>query len=342
MLGSEILPALIWFFLLFTIPESPDWLVSKNKIDSAKKVLGKIMPAPSIDVRIDETLKGLALSGGNRSILSQLKEIFSGRMRTILIIATTIAIAQQSTGINAILFYAPTVFEQLGLGTDAAFAQAIYIGLVSVVFTILAILLIDKVGRKPMIVWGMVWIILSLGVCSYGFSSATYRITQETLNEIKDLEGAADLHVLIGKEFNSDTEFKQAVKLAIGETSFRENTGLLLEKATDVNANLILIGLLSFIAAFHFSIGPIMWVLFSEIFPVSIRGIAIPFFTIITSLTNYLVQQFFPWQLATMGSSAIFLFYAVTVFIGLILLSIYLKETKNLSIEEVRLALRAK
>lgn len=339
MLGSEILPALIWLALLFSIPESPSWLIYKNKIDAAKKALSKIMPANQIDRHIAETQNGLEESGENRSIAGRLKEIFSRPMRTILIIATTIAIVQQSTGINAILFYAPTVFEQLGLGTDAAFVQAIWIGLTSVIFTLLAILLIDKIGRKPMVIFGMIWIIISLGMCSYGFKSARYTITKEAIAELNDMQDVDKLNALVGVEFKSDIEFKQALKDTLGEDGARDNASLLLEKAASLNATLILIGLLSFIAAFHFSVGPIMWVLFSEIFPISIRGIAIPFFTIITSLTNYLVQQFFPWQLATMGSSAIFLFYATTVAIGLVVISRYLKETKNMSIEEIQLAL---
>ncbi|WP_442512142.1 MFS transporter [Novipirellula sp. SH528] len=105
---------------------------------------------------------------------------------------------------------------------------------------------------------------------------------------------------------------------------------------------MVLVGILSFIGAFHFSVGPVMWVLFSEIFPISVRGIAIPFFTIITSLTNYVVQKFFPWQLENMGMASIFLFYAATVAIGLVILFFTLKETKNMSIEEIQLALVSK
>lgn len=342
MLGSEILPAFIWLLLLFFIPESPAWLIYKKRLNDAKKALLKIMPEAEIDSHIEATQKGLSGGNENPSIVSQLKEIFSKPMRNILIIATTIAIVQQSTGINAILFYAPTVFEQLGLGTDTAFVQAIWIGLTSVIFTVLAILLIDRIGRKPMILFGMVWIILSLGLCSYGFNSARYTITEEAIVELKDMDGVENLTSLVGKEFKSDTEFKDALKEALGNDIARNNSSLLLEKAADLDATLILIGLLSFIAAFHFSVGPIMWVLFSEIFPISIRGIAIPLFTIITSLTNYLVQQFFPWQLATMGGGAIFLFYAATVAFGLLIISRYLKETKNLSIEEIQLKLLKK
>ena len=335
MLGSEIIFALIWFGLLFFIPKSPSWLVYKGRLEEAKKPLSKVYPSAEIPALLDEMQASLEKGSGDLSIGTQLKEIFSKPMRVIFIVALTIAIAQQSTGINAILFYAPTVFEQIGMGTDAAFMQAIWIGLTSILFTVLALMLIDKVGRRPMILWGMVWIIASLGLCSYGFNQARYNLTEEAITEMSEIPNAERLTALVGTEYQSDIEFKDALKGVIGEEDARNHSGLLLQKSAQMPAVLILIGILSFIAAFHFSVGPIMWVLFSELFPISLRGIAIPFFALITSLVSYLVQKFFPWQLSTMGGSSTFLFYAVTVGIGLIILYRYLPETKNLSIEEI-------
>ena len=342
MLGTEIIPALIWLGLLFLIPASPYWLLYKGRINDAKKSLRKIIPEDEISLKIAEMQTSLQDGSTNYSAVMQIKEIFSKHMRTIFIVAITIAIAQQSTGINAILFYAPTVIEQIGIGTDAAFQQAIWIGLTSVLFTVLSLLLIDKIGRRPMILWGMVWIIISLLMCSWGFHQARYTLTQTSVLELSDIPNPERLNAIIGTEYQSDTEFKQALIHSIGEEDARKHSSLLLQKAAEMNAVLILVGILSFIAAFHFSVGPIMWVLFSEIFPISIRGIAIPFFALISSLMSYLVQQFFPWQLSTMGGSAIFLFYAITVAIGLVILYVSLPETKNMSIEEIQLAVKKK
>lgn len=342
MLAAEILPALIWFGLLLLIPESPSWLVYQQRIEDAKTALVRLLPANEIPQQIEEIQTSLKNSPDDLSIGSQLKEVFGKPMRVILIVAITIAIAQQSTGINAILFYAPTVFEQIGMGTDAAFMQAIWIGLVSVVFTVLSLMLVDKVGRRPMILWGMVWIILSLGLCSYTFKNARYAITQQSITEMTEYPNAAKLQALIGTEFESDLTFKEAIRETIGEDDARDYASLLLQKGTKMNAMLILFGILSFIAAFHFSVGPIMWVLFSELFPIALRGVAIPFFALVTSLVSYLVQKFFPWQLSTMGGSSVFLFYAATVAIGLLILYRYLPETKNMSIEEIQASIAAK
>lgn len=342
MLAAETLPALIWFGLLLLIPKSPSWLVYQERIEEAKAALVKLLPANEIPQQIEEMQTSIANSPDDLSIGSQLKEVFSKPMRVIFIVAITIAIAQQSTGINAILFYAPTVFEQIGMGTDAAFMQSIWIGLTSVFFTVLSLLLIDKIGRRPMILWGMLWIILSLGLCSYTFKNARYAITEQAITEMTEFPNATKLQALVGTEFKSDIEFKQAIKETIGEEHAREYSSLLLQKGTKMNAMLILFGILSFIAAFHFSVGPIMWVLFSELFPIALRGIAIPFFALVTSLVSYLVQQFFPWQLSTMGGSSVFLFYAVTVSIGLLILYRYLPETKNMSIEEIQASMASK
>ncbi|MBJ7881543.1 MFS transporter [Gelidibacter salicanalis] len=342
MLGIEIIPALIWFGLLYTVPCSPAWLVYKGKFEEAKRTLTKVIPEWEIDKHVAEMQQSVAESNKDRSVGSQLKEIFSKKMSIVAIVALTMAIVQQSTGINAVLTYAPTVMEQLGLGENAAFEQAIWIGLTSVIFTILSLVMIDKAGRRPMMISGLVWVILSLGLCAYGFGTAKYKVTNEAIAEMQDISDVNKLKILVGKQFATDIEFKDAVKNVMGEISARDNSSVFLQKFAVLNATLILIGILSFIAAFHFSVGPIMWVLLSEIFPISLRGIAIPFFALISSTISALTQLFFPWQLANMGASTIFLFYGGLVFVGLVILYKYLPETKNLTIEEIQAKLKKK
>ena len=130
-------------------------------------------------------------------------------------------------------------------------------------------------------------------------------------------------------------DFKSAVQAAIGEAGLRENESILLQNAANLNARVILVAIISFIAAFNFSIGPIMWILFSEIFPIYVRSIAIPCFALVTSVVNYLVNQFFPWQLTNMGAAEIFAFYATCVVLGFAVLFRILPETKNKSIEQI-------
>ncbi len=342
MLGSEIIPALAWFLLLFFIPKSPSWLVFQNRIEEAKNTLQKVMPQNEIDNHIEQMKLSMQSTTEDTSILTQLKTILSKPMRLTLIIGATSAIVQQVVGINAILFYAPTIFKQLGGGTDVAFTQAVWVGLISVVFTFLAILVIDKIGRRPMFIWGLAAAILSLGICSYGFSTARYEITPQAITELNTIPNVERLQTMVGTEYNSDTEFKTKLVEILGKEDVQEHSANLIQKSAKMKATLILIGILCFIAAFQFSIGPVMWVLFSEIFPISLRGIAIPAFAFLTSISSYFVQLFFPWQLTNMGGGSVFLTYAVLGAIGFIILYRFLPETKNLSIEEIQKTLQRK
>ncbi|MEM0993750.1 MAG: MFS transporter [Bacteroidota bacterium] len=338
MLGSEILPVLLWSVMLLFIPKSPRWLVLKGKIEAARAALAKLMPQAAIETEIAAIQASLAEESSKSSFSEQIKLLFDSKLKKAIIIGITFAIVQQTTGINAILFYAPTVFSQLGLGTDAAFSQAVWVGLCSVVFTVLALLLIDRIGRRPMTLWGLLWAVLSLGICAYGFQQASYTLSPDDLASIENLD-AAKLQSMIGVEYPSDVTFKAALKENLGE-QLGAFEGALIQRASDLPGTLILFGIMSFIAAFQFSVGPIMWIIFSEIFPTRIRGIAIPACALITSLVSVLIQQFFPWQLTNMGARDIFLFYAITSAVGLVALFKFLPETKNKTLEEIEAELQ--
>ncbi|MEM0964957.1 MAG: MFS transporter [Verrucomicrobiota bacterium] len=340
MLGSEIFPAFLWLVLLFWIPESPRWLVHHGRVNEAKATLAKIADPEEVETQLEAIQESLEREG-NISVWTQFKRLLSPGMRRILWVGLLIAVVQGLSGINAILFYAPTIFEQLGIGTNAAFQQAIWIGLVSVVFTFLAILLVDRLGRRPMVIGGLVWLAASLGLCAYGFNQAQYELSLDSIETLPEALDRNELNLIAGKTYDSDIGFKKAVVEVLGPQQARDFSGALLQAAASLNGWLILGGILSFIAAFHFSIGPIMWVLFSEIFPTALRSVAIPSFAFVVSLSSWFIQKFFPWQLANMGSASVFLFYAVVAVFGLICLWRILPETKNLSLEEIEKRFRS-
>ena len=336
MLAVEIVPAIIWFFLLFKIPRSPRWLVMKGRDEEALEVMQSMMPAVQASEELHDIKRNLDKEGGSSATLKEsFKILFSGPAKTAALVGFTIAIVQQITGINAIMFYAPTVFEQVGIGSDAAFFHAAIIGLISLFFTALAIILIDKLGRRPLIIWGLAWAALSLFACYIGFESAIYEVNIEALSQLHTSDKLAGLKNLEGIVYQSDISFKHALQQTIGFDLAKEFESEILQASTTMNSMLVLVGISSFIAAFHFSIGPVMWVLFSEIFPTRIRGIAIPVFALIASLVSYLVQQFFPWQLSNMGAADIFLFYTICGVVGFLVLFKLMPETKNKTIEEI-------
>lgn len=344
MLGMEIVPALLWLLLLLLIPESPRWLVLNKREDEARTVLLKLNPANEVDGLVKE-IKDSALAGQESpSIADQIKDMFSTRYRMAITIGVTIALVQALTGINAIMFYAPTVFEQVGLGTDSAFFQSLVLGLVALVFTLVAIATIDRYGRRILLIVGLTTAAISLLMCSWGFATATYQLDRNAVVEIQSnfSEDKLDLTALIDVEFESDVSLKQALRAEVGDVKAKEVEAVVIQQAITINVVMVLTGLIAFIAAFNLSIGPIMWVIFSEIVPTHIRGVAIPFFGFTVSLASYFTQQFFPWQLTVMGIWQIFAFYATLVTIGLLLLIKLLPETRNRSIEEIEAELLAR
>lgn len=333
MLGVEIIPAVSYLLLLFTIPESPRWLVLNQKDEAAKPVLKKLFP----QTKVEDAISDIKSSCEQQlpPLVERLKSLVSPKMRFILLLGIVVGVCQQITGINAVYFYAPSIFEQSGVGQDAAFSQAVWVGIINVVFTILAMLLIDKLGRKPLMIIGLAGVAVSMSIAAYGFHQATYQLTQESVKKIESVELQKKLTPLIGVIYNDDVTYKYALKDTLGDQVMRDNQSVLIQAAAHINATLILIGILGFVASFAVSLGPVMWVLLAEIFPNHLRGIGIALTGLINSAVSFTVQLVFPWELANLGTAVTFLIYGVFAVIGLVLVLRMLPETKGKSLEEI-------
>ena len=339
MLEVETLPALIWLLLIFTIPESPRWLISVNRVEEARSVLSRLLPSSEVEPQIAAIEASLQHGKHtHQSIWKRLSDLCDKNVRRAMLIGFIFACVQPITGVNAILFYAPMVFEQTGIGTGAAYLQSLILGVVSLVFTIGALVLIDRVGRRPLVVGGLIASVGCLMLCWWAFSQATYELDAAAIAElgsaIPDISVGA-LSSLQNLTIDSDIAYKQELVTVLGEELAKKHESALIQAAVDINVTAVLVGIIGFIAAFHISIGPIMWVVFSEVVPVHIRGLAIPMFAFTTSLISYFVQKLFPWQLNNLGAAEIFLFYGVAGFVGLLMLYFVLPETKNKTIEEI-------
>jgi SP family arabinose:H+ symporter-like MFS transporter len=205
------------------------------------------------------------------------RELFKPAMKLVLTIGIVVAILQQITGINSVFFYAPMIFEQTGIGKDASFIQAIIIGITNLLFTVVAILFVDRLGRKPLLVFGLIGIVVSMFLLSSSFKSAEYKLSEAAIASLTEVEGHSRLSAIEGVQYNSDLEFKAAVAEQIGEKEAIKHQGTIISKAITINSWLVLIGIIGFVASFAVSLGPVMWILFSELFPNRLRGLAISF-----------------------------------------------------------------
>lgn len=282
MLGVEAVPAVVYLLALAWVPESPRWLAMHGRRAEARRVMER---AAGRDQAAAE-LAGLerSLADEATAVRGRFRDLLQPRLRRVMVIGLSIAVLQQATGINAVFFYAPMIFEQAGIGTDAAFAQAVLVGLVNLVFTVVAICLIDRLGRRPLLGFGLAGIAVCMLTLAYGFGSATY--------------GPGD-------------------------------------EAGRVNTVLILAALLGFVASFAVSLGPVMWVLFSELFPNRVRGLAVSCVGLVNSAVSFLVQLVFPWEIDALGSAFTFLVYGLVAVAGLAWMLAAFPETRGRSLEEL-------
>lgn len=162
MIGVEVIPALLYTFLVFNVPKSPRWLISKSKFSEAKKVLKILNPKEDIEKLMNEMKAEKDKETPNENI-------FMKKYKFPLMLAFFIAFFNQLSGINAFLYYAPRIFEEAGLGKSTALLSSIGIGAINLIFTLLGVFLIDKLGRKTLMYFGSVGYIISLSLVATAF-----------------------------------------------------------------------------------------------------------------------------------------------------------------------------
>ncbi len=244
MFWSELLPAAAFLVLLFFVPKSPRWLMIKGREGEAKTILTQIHGKEVAEKEFVEIQESI-----HKDEKSEKVNIFSKSIFPIIIIGTILSVLQQFTGINAVLYYGADIFEQaLGFGQDDILQQQILLATVNLVFTFVAMLTIDKLGRKPLLIIGGFGMLI--GFLMMGFT--LYLSDYSNVN-------------------------------AAGLPAISQTEGII-----------SLIGVLIFIGAFAMSMGPVVWVLLSEIFPNKVRSAAMSIAVAAQWLANYFVSQTFP------------------------------------------------
>ena len=165
MLGIMIIPSGLFLLFLLFVPESPRWLVLNNRREKAFKVLAKVSGPATAEHDLKEIIESV-----ERTVVGKFSELFKGRMRKVMFIGILLAVFQQVTGINVIMYYAPAIFKSTGLGNESALNQTMIMGLVNLSFTIVSILLVEKLGRRLLMLIGSV----GMGVFLFAISAAYF------------------------------------------------------------------------------------------------------------------------------------------------------------------------
>jgi SP family arabinose:H+ symporter-like MFS transporter len=270
MLGAEVLPALLLLLLLFFVKESPRWLLQAGHETAARAILHDIGGRAHAD---EEIAAVRSVAEGEEGGFF---ELFQARLRRPLIIAVLLMAVSQFSGINAIMYYSTKIFATAGVGIADSFTASTIIGLVNLVFTFVAMALVDKAGRRPLLLVGLSIQVLALGA--------------------------------VGLMFHSGVQ-------GVG----------------------LLAAIVVFIAAFAMALGPIPWILCSEIFPTRVRGRAMSLATFVIWTSCYIVAQTFPMlnDSPKIGPAVTFWVYAGCSLLGLLFVIALVPETKGRSLEEI-------
>lgn len=276
MFAMELIPAGLFFILLFWVPESPRWLVLKGNEDKALQSLNTLRESPEI-AKAEVVAISESLAKEQNSNISALKGLGMA-----VFIGIMLSIFQQLTGINAILYYGSKIFASLGNVAEDALFQNIMLAAINFLFTFIAIKYVDSWGRKPLLIIGALVMALSLSLLTYSIYTGTFGI-------------------------------------------------------------LSVIALLSFVAAFAMSWGPVVWVLLSEIFPDNARDKAMSIAVAAQWFLNYLVSQTFPilmeedsWYYQVSNGTFPYWVYGISCVIMLIFVIKFVPETKGKDLENIR------
>jgi len=328
MLGVEAFPAALFFFLLFLTPRSPRWLVSQDQTDEARAVLGRLgTDADDVEEEIKEIQGSLDLAHHS------LKEPFFRRayLKPILL-AVAIAAFNQLSGINALMYYAPRIFTMAGAGEDAALLQAVAVGFTNLIFTMIALAVIDHFGRKKLMILGSIGYILSLGATAWAF----YTYAEDFAAAARATAAAEAATQAPALAPAMETNHSTAVEAAAGATvAAEEADAAIVRERLATGGGVVLVSLLVFIASHAFGQGAVIWVFISEIFPnrVRARGQALG------SFTHWFMCAGISWtfpMFADASGGHTFAFYAGMMVLQLLWVLLIMPETKGIPLEEIQ------
>jgi sugar porter (SP) family MFS transporter len=272
MLGLAGAPGLALAIGMLFVPPSPRWLVERERTDDARRVLQRIEGTKDVDDELHDIERATAGRARHRELLSP-------AVRPMLVVGVGLAAFQQLVGINTIIYYAPTILSFTGITAGSALTKAVFIGVTNVAFTLVAIVLLDRVGRRPLLLVGT--------------------------------SGLVGALVVLGVFFRSDWLQQHAPEAALG-------------------------ALLLYIASFAVGLGPIFWLMISEIYPLSVRGPAESVAAVVNWGTNVIVSFTFLTLVGALTASGAFWLYAGIGVVAIGFIVARVPETRGRSLEEIQ------
>jgi len=273
MLGLAAIPAIILGIGMLPLPDTPRWLISHNESDNARNVLKRIRGREDVEGEVKEIQDSLKKQRGGRA------ELFNPLVKPALMIGVSLAIFQQVTGINTVIYYAPTIFQFAGItSASSAILATVGVGVVNVIMTIVAIALLDRVGRRPLLLIGLAGMVFSLS--------------------------------LLGAVF-----FLPNLLASLGD--------------------LAVVGLMFYVASFAIGLGPVFWLLISEIYPLKVRGLAMSIASEANWGSNLIIALTFLTLVQILGQSGTFWLYALVGVGAWVFAFLLVPETKGKTLEEI-------
>ena len=277
MLGIAALPGAALAVGMLSVPQTPRWLVSVGRRQKAHDTLERLRSGDDnadVDAEMDSIVEA-----NDKESASALRDLIRPAVRPMLVIGVVLALAQQFVGVNTVIYYAPTILSDTGLSNSSALANTVFVGVTNVVFTVVAVLLLDKVGRRKLLITGTVGMLCGLLILAVYFTSST----------------------------------------------LQNNAGYL-----------ALAGLLVFIASFAIGLGPVFWLMISEIFPIGVRSKAMAVCTIANWGANFIVAQTFLSLSNLISRQGVFYLYAGLAMASLVFFVARVPETRGRALEDVQ------
>ncbi|WP_067481514.1 sugar porter family MFS transporter [Actinomadura hibisca] len=272
MLGIGAAPGVVLVLAMLVVPYSPRWLMMRGRRDEARAVLERTRRGEDVEAELDE-IEGVVSQERRHSW----RELASPRLRPMMVVGLGLAIIQQIVGVNTVIYFSPTILTYTGLKADDAIAQALTVGITNVVFTVLAILLLDRVGRRTLLIAGTAGLTAALAL----------------------------LAAFFGFGWQQEAPW------------------------------LALAALVLFIASFAVGLGPVFWLMISEIFPLAVRGPAMAVCSLANWAANFLVSYYFLQLVDAIGRAWTFWLYAGLAVAGIVFFVARVPETRNRTLEEI-------